>query len=601
MKSINKFIFGSAVFASLGVFQACSNEDNTLAGSDDIYIELANSDIELAYGDTLELNARVSNVSGSTIETPITWTVDDESVAKIVDIVRYERVSSKSRAEGDDAGEDAGEGETPENPENPTDPDTPGDSDKPAAPDVQYREVITKGITCIEGAQGKSTVLRATLENGRFAVAPVSVVSRSLRNVLTPALSFKRSYQRQPNDTVWFNLSSVALVDECTFDYEMTLTDCYPGVNSLGEPQAIADADKLFEYPHENKAENIFIDRQYSRVGVVYTAPRICGKATCELKMTNNSGETVSANAPVSVYPKVSPGFEFEGKRPLAQEPNPSNIKHTLISVSMDINSTFDQGVCLGVEGGWDQDIFNAYAAEVNGMFYWDVNGSSVIVDDIFTDFNYESGYVSYIRVRSGIQEGLTVLTFYMPDTTLVCNLTVENFDVRHPVERIVTMQNDVEVDEVVFTYGQPAIMQIAVEPDASFSYHIPEVTSLDPSIITVNERGADAAYDREFTLHGLGTTYLEIKALDKTKRVKVTVVDAVSRVAITPSAAQSLYVGESTSLQASVYMATKPSVSVVPPPADVTWHVSQEGIVELQPTGANGLGLNLKALAAGT
>lgn len=92
MKSINKFIFGSAIFASLGVFQACSDEDNTLAGSDDIYIELANSDIELAYGDTLELSARVSNVSGSTIETPITWSVDDESVAKIVDIVKYEQI-----------------------------------------------------------------------------------------------------------------------------------------------------------------------------------------------------------------------------------------------------------------------------------------------------------------------------------------------------------------------------------------------------------------------------------------------------------------------------------------------------------------------------
>ncbi|MDE5685000.1 MAG: hypothetical protein K2I26_00420 [Paramuribaculum sp.] len=597
MKSINKFIFGSAIFASLGVFPACSDEDNTLAGSDDIYIELANSDVELAYGDTLELTARVSNVSGSTIETPITWSVDDESVAKIVDIVRYERVSSKSRAEG----EDAGEGDSSETPETPENPENPGDNDTPQQPDVQYREVITKGITSVDGAQGKSTIVRATLENGRFAVAPVSVVSRTLRNSLTVAMSYKRSYQRQPNDTVWFNLSSVGLVDECTFDYEITLTDCYPGVNSLGELKEASDADKVFTFPNEEKQKNIFIDRKYSRIGVVYTAPRVCGKATCAFTMTNNEGESVSATAPILVYPKVSPGFEYLGVRPLAQEPNPNNIKHTLIAVDMDINSTYEQGVCLGVEGGWDQDIFNAYAAEVNGLFYWDVNGSSVIVDEIFTDFNYESGYVSYIKVRSGIQEGLTVLTFYMPDTTLVCNLSVVNYDLRFPVDRIVTLVNEEEVDEVTFTFGQPATMQIGVAPEASFSYHVPEVVSLDPSIITVNERGEKDGLDRSFTLHKPGTTYLDIKSLDKTKRVKVTVNDAVSRVALTPSAPQDLLIGETCSLQAAVYMAATPTVPVATLPAQLEWHVSQPGIIELEQTGAQGLGANIKAIAAGT
>ncbi len=598
MKSINKFIFGSAIFASLGVFQACSDEDNTLAGSDDIYIELANSDIELAYGDTLELSARVSNVSGSTIETPITWSVDDESVAKIVDIVKYERVPSKSRAEGEDSGE-GDSSETPETPENPENPENPGDNDEAQKP--QYREVITKGITCVQDAQGKSTVVRATLENGRFAVAPVSVVSRRLRDALSVALSYKRSYQRQPNDTVWFNLSSIGLVDECKFDYEITLNDYYPGVNSLGELKEVSDAEKVFTYPNEEKEDNIVIDRKYSRIGVVYTAPRVCGKASCVFTMTNNEGESVSATAPILIYPKVSPGFEYLGVRPLAQEPNPSNPKYTLIAVDMDINSTYEQGVCLGVEGGWDQDIFNAYAAEVNGLFYWDVSGSSVIVDKVFTDFDYESGYVSYIKVRSGIQEGLTVLTFYMPDTTLVCNLSVVNYNLRFPVDRIVTSINGEEVDEVTFTFGQPATMQIGLEPDASFSYHIPEVVSLDPSIITVNERGTEDGLDRTFTLHKPGTTYLDIKALDKTKRVKVTVNDAVSRVALTPTAPQDLLIGESCSLQASVYMAATPNVPVATLPAPIEWHVSQPGIIELVQTGAQGTGANIKALAAGS
>lgn len=601
MKLLNKFLFGTAVIASLATLPACSEED-TLNGADDIYIELAPTDIELQAGDTVRISARVSNVSGHDIATPIVYTTDDESVARVVKMYKWvnesqvkpgdvvvDPATALSRAEG----EGEGEGNTDvDNPEEPAEPEQPTGPVKVLIEDGW-------GITGIQGAQNKSTLLRATLENGMFAVTPVSVVYRSVRNALTPGQTFKRSYQRQANDTCWFNLQPIALIDEFTPSYKIELTESHPGINGKGEVQEIKKGDDVFTFIHENPAENIVIDRELGRIGVVYTAPRICGKATCTMTLTNGEDD-VECSQEILIYPKISPGFEVNGVRPLAQEANPSNIKIALMSVSMDINSTYLVGACLGVEGFWDQDICNAYAAEKAGMFKWTVDGSSVIVEDQFADFDYNGGYVAYLKVRSGIQEGLSVITYHMPDTTLVCNLSVENYNIAHPVERIVVSSNGTEVDEVTFTMGQPASLEISVVPDASFEYHVPEVEISDPSILSIEPRDDNSGFSRNFKTLKPGVTYLHIKSLDKEKTVKVTVVDAINRVSISPNSNQSVLIGESINFTASVFMASNTSVPTQNPIAPVEWIVSDPNIATLTVDPANQMKATLTGVAEG-
>lgn len=59
-------------------------EDETLDGASEVYITLNPMDITLRVGDTIKISAVVTNLSGNRIETPITWTVLDEDVAKVL-------------------------------------------------------------------------------------------------------------------------------------------------------------------------------------------------------------------------------------------------------------------------------------------------------------------------------------------------------------------------------------------------------------------------------------------------------------------------------------------------------------------------------------
>ncbi len=102
-----------------GVFVGCS-EEATLEGADKVYITMNPADITLRMGDTVCFSAVVENLSGVMIDTPISWSVLDENVAKIL---------------GDTA------------------------------------------VVCQPGAQGKSTKLRADLANGQYGLANISVVS----------------------------------------------------------------------------------------------------------------------------------------------------------------------------------------------------------------------------------------------------------------------------------------------------------------------------------------------------------------------------------------------------------------------------------------
>lgn len=561
MKLFNKIFLGAAAIAALGTMQSCS-DDATLADSNAVYIEITPSDIQLTVGKTQRLSARVSNDDGKTLETPVEWSVDDESVVRLYPV--YKEIETPPTPEdpepeipenpdqpgeegGEDTGDQGGDQGGEQAPASRADEEVPGE-DGPAAEEPAHGEIDYWAIEALPGAQGKSTIVRATLENGQFAVVRVAVVNNELGDgSISPDGKFLRSYQRQPNDTCWFNVNPIELLEDFDLTYKFNAVDIY------STPEDPADAEFRF---NSDPSRIVVVDKVNQRVGIVYTAPRMSGKFECEITVGNDD---ISATAvhPIYVYPKISAGFEVDGKRPLPDEKSPSNPKTGLITVSMDINSTYACGVCNGIEGQYATDINNAVKAEQGGLFYWTVDGSAVVVEDNYIDLDYKGGFVSYLKVRSGIREGVSTLTYHFPDTTLVCNITVENYNVSHPVERVVVKQGETEVDEVTFKMGNSASLEVEVEPSASFAYHIPEITVDDPSILTPIERGTDDGFTRRFNLHRPGTTTVHFKALEAEKSVKVTVLDRVSNIAWAPSQPTQVTEGSTIELTANATMAS--------------------------------------------
>ncbi|MDE6783364.1 MAG: hypothetical protein K2J17_06555, partial [Paramuribaculum sp.] len=313
-------------------------------------------------------------------------------------------------------------------------------------------------------------------------------------------------------------------------------------------------------------------------LGIIYTAPRLAGKAVCRVTLSHPdpslAGQSVSAEVPIYVCPSLSPGFEVDGKRPLAGEPNPSNIKQTMLFQTIDINSTFDLGLCIGVEGGWAEDICRAMACHDEGWFRWEVDGSSVVVEEDYIDTNYKGGFVPYLRVRSGAREGLSVITYYTPFWTCVCNLQVENYNVSHPVDEIIFMDiNENEIDEVTFELGRNGDVNIKVMPEASFEFHIPTVTVADPSICEFLGHGEGYSYS--FRPVSEGTTVATATALDKTRNITIHVVD-VCRSITWKSYSSEAVSGSSFELSAVVRLSS--GMSNTKP---LTWTCSNPDIVE--------------------
>ncbi len=578
MKLYKYICLGAFAVLSLGALASCDDEKATLGGADDVYIEMSQTEYNTQAGDTVIISAKVSNASGDEIVTPITWSVDDESVAKLVKIRKFtvpKKKKSSSRAEGDET--EGGE----------EDNDTIIDPvPEPEPVDTVWTEQW--GVVGMPGAQGKQTRVRATLENGMYGVSIVRVNARNFRNSVRALTAVKCSYQRQANDTCWFAVEPFDLVDKAKLSYNLRVT------RVIDDHLTTREQDKQFSFSYPDSIDNIYIDRENKRVGVIYTGPLLAGEGECEL-IVSEPGNSGSAVVPLKLIPHVSPGFEVDGHRPLYSDPTPSNIKQTLMNATMDINSTFNVGVCLGINcGDFDREIGYVYAAEQDGMMGWTVEGSAVVVEDVYADFDYYSGYVAYLRVRSGIREGLSVIKYKMADTTLTCNLTVEDLNRTYPVERIVVKQGGEEISEANFKLGEPAFLDISVEPAASFRYHKPEVVVDDESVLTVEPMGDNAGHTRTFILHNVGTTFLTITSLDKTVTIPVTVDDKVSYVRINSNTPREVLKGNSVPVKADVVMA-----SGVPSPYPVTWHVSDASIATIEGNSADG-NATLTALSEG-
>ncbi|MDE7410909.1 MAG: hypothetical protein K2M94_02605 [Paramuribaculum sp.] len=561
MKLINKIFLGTVALSLMAGFQSCNDDDETtLEGAKTVYIEITPSELQLSPGDQMALSARVTNGSGDVIDTPVTWSVVDETVAEIIPV--YEQITEEvpvTPAEGEEGDENGEENSTESKAEGDTDP-VEGDDEPETITVTRDGDFLYFAVRALKGSQGKQTLVRATLEDGRYAVAPLNVIAGSIEGALTMLTTGRRSYTDDGFDTVWVKVNPITLLEDCQLSYSVEFENVYAEDKSDmgGEFQFIPGSDIVYGRDYYNKPPYATDDKDARTemldwVGVVYRAPRMVGNAVFTVTLSDGESSE-SVDTKILVAPKISPGFEVNGVRPGPQEENPSNIKHTLINVVMDVNSSYKVGACLGVQGQCHAvDIDNALACETNGLFKWDVTGSGVLVKGMEFDMDYPEGapypggYVSYLVVESGIREGTSTITYTLPDKVMTCNIKVENFAVSHPVERVIfrelsvdmgdgEMQLGKEVDERTFIIGDraDATLEVLVAPDVANEYHKVEVTSSDPSVISVDPVGQDAGYNRTFTANKPGTAVITGTALDKSKTFIATVIDKVTKVELT-------------------------------------------------------------------
>ncbi len=219
MKLYKKSTIGllAALFCG-GAFVGCS-EEATLEGADKVYITMNPADITLRVGDTVRFSAMVENLSGDAINTPISWSVLDESVAKIL---------------GDTA------------------------------------------VVCQPGAQGKSTKLRADLANGQYGLANISVVTHLPEGVCAVdtagnAITSYRSYF-MADDSVVFVVTPKELLE----DYVPTYTA--EGVTLLDDALKIDKENGRFAV-HFSSPRNSGTGKISVAIGDVATAK----KASCDI------------------------------------------------------------------------------------------------------------------------------------------------------------------------------------------------------------------------------------------------------------------------------------------------------------------------------
>lgn len=233
-----------------------------------------------------------------------------------------------------------------------------------------------------------------------------------------PVVAAKHSSYRSPNDTIWFTVPSRLVLDAYDVSYEMKVTDLY---------KENADATKnAFTHPYENMADNIEMQRDRRRIGVVYTAPSLAAKAECALTLDNGRQRTTGSGV-IHVCPEVSPGFEVNGVRPLAGPETPSNVKKREIGVDLTYAQTVKLGACIGVPSGYNTDIEHVWAWEdVDGFGWTNENTDIVRLGNQTVDWDYESGYVSYVTVTAGSIPGVAVIRYSLPGSQeLVCYVYV--------------------------------------------------------------------------------------------------------------------------------------------------------------------------------
>lgn len=494
MKLYKKLLLPFVAFASVTAFTAC-DEDTTLDGAKAVYLEIDPSEITIRLGDTVRIHANVTNVSGKTIDTPITWSID--------------------RAEGE-----------------------------PEA----IRLLGDTAIVSVEGAAGRHARLRATLSNGKYAIAPVTVLANLPKGVVavdTAGVELSRytSYNVS-HDSIIFQITPKLLLRDFTPTYKI-------------EGEGIL--------PYSDSPMTINYDE--GQVIIHFSTPRQAGIG--EVSVSIGSGANamtgscqVRMDAPIegaSFYGSDYAGLPYvEGRPPL----------HTLEQYWM---KTYDRNmnvtdydtcrVAVNVQTGSEVDILEAYKS----CSWTCVEGSSVLAVGMYNEYVAGHGFDAVLIVASGVNRGKTVFQFGYPGDTLTATYNVFNLKEDFPVEQITT-----DVEEINIYSGQSYLLTTGVIPASSYAYHKPKVVPADPTIVSVGNY-----IGNQLAINGLkpGKTTLELSSNGKTKTINVTVTEGVRSVLWNETPAK-VFVGES--LDWTVNVVTPSGAASTFP---VEWYSADEAI----------------------
>ncbi|MCM1110665.1 MAG: hypothetical protein NC336_05615 [Clostridium sp.] len=463
MKIYSKSLMAAAIIAAgLGGLTTSCSEDDTLEGANAIYIEMEPTEITLCLGDTVGFGARVTNESGHLINTPVTWSVDDENIARIVD---------------------------------------------------------DSLLVTVDGAQGKSTKLRATLKNGKYGIATVSVVNNIPQDIAVldtagNVMTSQKSYDIL-HDSVVFTVKPVELL--C--DYEPTYEISGEGLTPY-EPQPL------------------YVDKQAGTVAVHYGAARKAGEG--QISVTIGSGTSAKTGTiQINMFPPIEGatfyGPDYAGMDYIGTRPPLHTLEQyyaTTYSRIMDVNQVDTVRVAVNVQTGAFEDIEEAYK-----ICKWKaISGNSVLVSALYNDYVDGSGFDAVLVVRSGISEGETEFQFTTPRDTLAATYTVYDYVNTFPVDEILC-----DSTEINLISGKFCIITTSVVPMSSYGYHKPVVTAADPEIVRVGEYEGNT-----IAITGLkaGDTYLTLTSNGKTLTIPVHVAEGIKSISIT-GGKRNLFVGE--------------------------------------------------------
>ncbi len=423
----------------LGFFTGCSDEP-TLDNSKVVYITIDPMNITLSARDTIPMVAHVQNLQGDTIRTPLEWSSDDE------DIVYFHE-----------------------------------------------NKLIAK-----DDAQGKSTKIRVSLQNGRYAITNATVVNRSSMK-LVAEVETQESYSKN-NDSLWFCVTP----KEVLLDYKPVITN--------PNPELVIPASD----------EPCFIDFETGRFAYIFNTTRSSGKVaiTAAIGPTGNSAKATST---VIVTPSITSSLTEDF----------TNVTYEL-SRTMDVNSTDTVWVYTKVDPTYDTDLNNAAQ-----LYNWTSEGNGA---QMYTTGNYVKnniGHLAYAVVRSGQFTGQSKVVFECNGTVLTTTVDVQDYASQYPVD-------DLTVDKpsLKMLYQEKTYIIPTVTPASSFGFHVPKFVSMDESIVKVigynnNEMMIQAV--------GVGNTQLKVTSNDKVVYVDVEVDIKVSSILIDQGLQRTLFEGQST------------------------------------------------------
>lgn len=484
MKLYKKLLILPAVAAlAAATFAGCS-EETTLSGAKAVYIELTpSSNINLHIGDTTRVTARVTNVNGDVINTPIKWAIDDSASA--IELVEDSVANSTL-------------------------------------------------ITCGDGAQGKSTKLRAILENDAYAVTTVSVVKAVPAGVNAimedgTLMPEKRSWDMQ-HDSIIFAVEPKQLL----LDFEPTYN--FDGMEPYGDNGGVA------------------IDRKHGLVTLHFSTPRETGEHN--VSVTVGSGAAAKTGVcNLKVMPPIE-GATFYGPKyagmPYIDGRPPQGTLEMYYAYTyeetMDINDVDTVRVAFNVQTGDKHDIEQSYSA-----YRWEaVEGSSVMKVADKQEFVAGNGFDAVLVVRSGLATGTTVFHCITPDTILVATFDVHDFAEEYPVNAITCDHTSVETLAGV---SNAVTIEMGTDPMSSFGIHKPKPTVEDPTVATISD------YDgRKLTITGLkpGTTNIRFTSNKAPEFVlPVTINEAYNSIAYDRTDLQYIFAGQSAEWNTTVVTAS--------------------------------------------